>query len=445
MTKSPANSATKPVEKRAAWSSRGPVSTGLITVATLIFGFGGWSVFTDIDGAIVASGQLEVEQNRQIVQHPDGGVVAEIAVTEGSSVKVGDLLIKLDGSLLKSELAIVEVQLFEMRARRARLEAERDDKDMPVFTGELAELAALRPEVAEQVEGQRGLFVARRESMARQSEQLEKRRSQITSQIEGVTAQTDALTVQLGLIRQELADQKSLLEKGLAQSSRVLSLQREESQLQGNMGELASSRAQAEGRATEVELEILRLGAVRREEANTQLRDIGPQELELAERRRALTERIARLDIRAPVAGLVLGLQVTSPRSVLGAGAPVLYIIPQDRPLVISAQLTPIHVDEVSIGQKVRVVFPAFSSRSTPDLFGHVVTISADALTDQRTQAPYYRAEIVLDAGEVEKLAGQTLLPGMPVEAFIETGARTPMAYLLKPFTDYFNLAFRES
>lgn len=445
MTKSPANMSTKPTTRRSAWSARGPVSTGLITLATLVFGFGGWSLFTDIDGAIVASGQLEVEQNRQIVQHPDGGVVSKIAVTEGSAVKVGDLLIQLDGSLLQSELAIVEGQLFEVRARRARLEAERDDKDAPVFSGELAELAAIRPDVAEQVEGQRGLFLARRESMTRQSEQLGKRTAQITSQIEGVTAQTAALTVQLGLIREELTDQQSLLEKGLAQSSRVLSLQREESQLQGNMGELASTRAQAEGRATEVELEILRLGAVRREEANTQLRDIGPQELELAERRRALTERIARLDIRAPVAGLVLGLQVTSPRSVLGAGAPVLYLIPQDRPLVISAQLTPIHVDEVSIGQKVRVVFPAFSARSTPDLFGHVVTISADSLTDQRTQAPYYRTEIVLEPGELEKLAGQTLLPGMPVEAFIETGSRTPMAYLLQPFTDYFKLAFRES
>ena len=431
--------------KPSAWSSRGPVSTGMITLAALVFGFGGWSVFTDIDGAIVASGQLEVEQNRQIVQHPDGGVVAKIAVIEGQAVKVGDILVQLDGSLLQSELAIVEGQLFEMRARRARLEAERDDKDAPVFNGELAELAAIRPEVAEQVEGQRGLFMARRESMARQSDQLEKRIAQITSQIEGVVAQTGALTVQLGLIREELTDQKSLLEKGLAQSSRVLALLREESQLQGSMGELASTRAQAEGRATEVELEILRLGAVRREEANTQLRDIGPQELEMAERRRALTERIARLDIRAPVSGLVLGLQVTSPRSVLGAGAPVLYLIPQDRPLVISAQLMPINVDEVSIGQRVRVVFSAFSAKDTPDMFGHVVTISADALTDERTQAPYYRAEIVLDDGELAKLSGQTLLPGMPVETFIETGSRTPMAYLLKPFTDYFNQAFRES
>lgn len=427
------------------WSARRPVTLGLVTLVLLVGGFGGWSLLTDISGAIVAPGQLEVEQNRQIVQHPDGGVVAEIAVVEAQAVKAGDLLIRLDGSLLQSELAIVEGQLFEMRARRSRLEAERDDKDAPVFTGELAELAKTRPEVAELIAGQRGLFLARRESLARQSEQLVKRGAQITSQIEGVAAQAQALDIQLGLIRQELQDQQSLLDKGLAQASRVSALQREEAQLLGDTGELASSRAQAEGRATEVELEILRLAAVRREEANTQLRDIGPQELELAERRRALVERIARLEIRAPVSGLVLGLQVTAPRSVLRPADPVLYIIPQDRPLVITAQIIPIHVDEVHVGQAVRLVFPAFSARSTPELMGHVTTVSADALTDQRSQASYYRAEIVLDAGEMAKLTDQTLLPGMPVEAFIQTGARTPMAYLLKPFTDYFNLAFRET
>ena len=354
-------------------------------------------------------------------------------------------MIRLDGSLLQSELAIVEGQLFETLSRRARLEAERDDKAEPVFSGELAELAKTRPDVAEQIEGQRKLFFARRETTARQSEQLNKRSAQIASQIDGINAQTAALQAQLVLIQQELTDQQSLLDKGLAQSSRVLALQREEASLQGRSGELLAARAQAEGRATEIELEILRLAAVRREEANAQLRDLGPQALELAERRRALIERISRLEIRAPVSGIVLGLQVTTPRSVLRAAEPVLYIIPQDRPLVITAQVQPIHIDEVHVGQKVRVVFPAFSARTTPELFGHVATVSADALVDQRTQIPFFRAEILLDDGELAKLKDQTLLPGMPVEAFIETGARSPMSYLLKPFTDYFNQAFRES
>lgn len=426
------------------WSARRPVAVGLATIALLVGGFGGWSLLTDIDGAIVAPGQLEVDQNRQIVQHPDGGVVAEIAVKEAQAVNAGDLLIRLDGSLLQSELAIVEGQLFEALARRARLEAERDDKQDPVFTGELAELAKTRADVAEQIDGQRKLFFARKESLMRQSEQLDKRNAQISSQIDGIDAQTAAVNKQLGLIQQELTDQQSLLDKGLAQSSTVLGLEREAANLQGNMGELIASKAQAQGRATEVDLEILRLAAVRREEANTQLRDLGPQVLEMAERRRALIERIARLDIRAPVSGVVLGLQVTTPRSVLRAAEPVLYIIPQDRPLVITAQVTPIHIDEVHVGQKVRLAFPAFSARTTPEIFGHVATVSADALVDQRTQAPFFRAEILLDEGELAKLKTQTLLPGMPVEAFIETGARSPMSYLLKPFTDYFKLAFRE-
>jgi HlyD family secretion protein len=147
----------------------------------------------------------------------------------------------------------------------------------------------------------------------------------------------------------------------------------------------------------------------------------------------------------APVSGIVLGLQFTTPRAVLRAADPILYLIPQDRPLLVTAQIQPIHIDEISIGQPVRLVFSAFPSRTTPELTGQITVISADALTDQRTQMPYYRAEIVLNEGEVEKLGNVTLIPGMPVEAFIRTGARTPLTYLIKPFTDYFARAFRET
>jgi HlyD family secretion protein len=427
------------------WSARKPLLIGYITLALLVGGFGGWSVLAKIDGAIVASGQIEVDQDRQIVQHPDGGVVAEIAVKEAQPVKAGDLLIRLDGALLTPELAIVEGQLFEAMARRDRLEAERDDRPDVSFAQDLRDLAKTRPDVVEQMAGQRSLFFARKQTLARQTEQLAKRTSQITAQIEGVAAQTLAVTRQRALILKELTDQQSLLDRGLAQASRVSALQREDANLQGNMGELASSRAQAEGRATEIDLEVLRLAALRREEASTQLRDLGPQLLELAERRRALVERIARLDIRAPMAGIVLGLQVTTPRSVLRAADPVLYIIPQDRPLVISVRVQPINIDEIHPGQQVRLVFPAFSARSMPEIFGHITTVSADALTDQRSQIAYFRAEILLNDGELAKLTQQTLLPGMPVEAFIETGARSPLSYLLKPFTDYFSKAMRES
>jgi HlyD family secretion protein len=434
-----------PSEVQSLLSARTSVIVGSVTAALLVLGFGVWSVASEIAGAVVASGKIEVSQNRQVVQHPDGGVVAEIAVKEAQPVKAGDLLIRLDGALVKSELAIVEGQLFEVMARSARLEAERNDAAAPEFLGELAELAKTRPEVADLIEGQRSLFTARRESVLKQSEQLQKRAAQIASQIEGVDAQVAALSQQLDLIEQELTDQRTLLEKGLAQSSRVLALEREASRLQGSVGELQASRAQAEGRATEVELEVLRLAAVRREEANTQLRDIGARVLELAERRRSLSEQIARLEIRAPVSGTVLGLVVSTPQSVIRPAEPLLYLIPQDRPLIITAQVQTIDVDQVFVGQKVRLMFPAFSARTTPELNGHVVTVSADVLVDERAQMAYYKAEIALDPGEIDRLEGLTLIPGMPVETFIQTGARSPMAYLLKPFTDYFAAAFRES
>ena len=428
-----------------AWSTARPVTCGLLTLLALVAGFGSWSVLTTITGAIVTSGQIEVEQNRQVVQHPDGGVVATINVAEGDTVKAGDLILSLDGAMIRSELAIVEGQFHEALARRARLEAERDGAPDLTFAGDLIAAAVNRPEVAEKIEGQRRLFAAKRESFASQTDQLGKRRDQIEQQMLGIDAQSQALTTQLTLVEQELAAQQGLLEQGLTQASRVLELQREEARLRGQLGELKASRAQAAGRVTETEIEVLRLASDLREEANTQLRESGVQELELAERRRALAERIARLDVRAPVSGIILGLTVTTPRAVLRPADPVLYLIPQDRPLVIATQVPPIHIDQIYVGQTAKLVFSAFSANETPELSGRVAVVSADALIDARTQAPYYRAEIVLDPGELAKLSGQTLIPGMPVEAFIQTEARTPLAYLLKPFTDYFARAFRES
>lgn len=432
-------------EETPSWSARGPILLGAGALAVLLGGFGVWSVTTTIAGAIVANGQIQVEQNRQVVQHPDGGVVATVDVKEGQTVKAGDLLLTLDGSMVKSELSIVEGQLFELLARRARLEAERDDAEAPVIPEDLAATGRERPAVAELVEGQIKLFAARRDTLARSTEQLKQRGDQTLEQIKGIESQITAMATQIDLVRRELADQQELLAKGLTQSARVMELQRQEADMMGRAGELAAAKAEAEQRVTEIDLEALRLAAQRREEASTQLRDIGSSELELVERRRALTEQIARLDVRAPVSGVVLGLTVTTPRAVVRPADPLLYIIPQDRPLVIEAQIQPIHIDEVRVGQEVRLVFPAFSSRTTPELFGRVSVLSADAFTDQKSGATFYRAEIVLEAEDIVKLADQELLPGMPVEAFIKTSDRTPLAYLLKPFTDYFQRAFRET
>lgn len=425
-------------------SARGALILGFLALLVLVGGFGGWAVFSSISGAVVASGQVEVDQRRQVVQHPDGGVVAEIFVHDGDRVAAGQVLIALDGELLRSERSIVEGQFFELLARRGRLEAERADLPEIRFNPELLAVAQTNPEVAELADGQTRLFRARLETLQKSLDQVVKRSEQTRAQINGIDAQLAALATQQELISKELIDQKDLLAKGLAQASRVLALEREAANLAGQVGNLGAERAQAEGRITELELEELRLTSQRREDAETELRNIGYRELELAERRRSQSEQIDRLDLRAPVAGIVYGMSVTTPRAVIRPAEPVLYIVPQDRPLVIAAKVSPINVDEVSVGQPVSLRFPAFASRTTPQLFGQVTKISADALVDEATHASYFRAEVMLNPGEVEKLGAAVLLPGMPAEVYIRTGERSPLTYLLKPFTDYFSRAWRE-
>jgi HlyD family secretion protein len=423
----------------------GPMTVGLLGLLLLVGGFGGWAAFTNIAGAVVASGQVEVDQNRQVVQHPDGGVITEILVDEGDFVEANQMLIRLDPSELTSELKIVEGQLFELMARRGRLEAERDGRDTAEFAPLLLEIAAQDPNIAAQVEGQKQLLAARSASIAKEIEQLQKRRAQIQNQIEGVDAQREALNDQLALIDEELASQQALLEKGLAQASRVLSLQRERARLSGQVGELTASRAQSEGRITEIDIEILKLGTKRREDAITTLRDLEYRELESAEKRRAILQKLDRLDIRAPVSGIVYGMQFFTPRSVIRAADPVLFLVPQDRPLVIAAQVSPIHVDQLFVGQDVTLRFSTFDQRTTPELFGKVAQVSADAFVDEASRASFYLVEIGVNEGELDRLPeGSTLLPGMPVDAFIRTKDRTPLAYLVKPLTDYFTKAFRE-
>ncbi|WP_146346417.1 HlyD family type I secretion periplasmic adaptor subunit [Falsiphaeobacter marinintestinus] len=428
------------------WSARRPVFIGLFGLLVLVGGFGAWAAFSTIAGAIVAPGRIEVDRNRQIVQHPDGGVVFEIMVDEGDTVVEGQPLIRLDANLLKSELLIAEGQLFELMARRGRLEAERDELETITFDPELVEVASGRPDVQDLIDGQQRLYVARKASTTQEINQLEKRRAQLNNQIDGIEAQQASMDVQLKLIQLELENQQTLLDKGLAQAGTVLNLRRTEADLQGDLGELIASQAQTEGRITEIDIEVLKLGTAQREEAITRLRDLRYRELELAEQRRSLQERLSRLDITAPVSGIVYGLQVQTVRSVIRPADPVLYIVPQDRPLVIAARVDPIHIDQMHVGQEVILRLSALDQRQTPELSGNVTQISADSFEDQASGISYYRAEIELAKGEIAKLPeGSVLIPGMPVETFIRTADRSPLAYLVKPLADYFTKAFRET
>lgn len=426
------------------WSVRRPMILGLLTLVILIGGFGVWAVRTNIAGAVIASGQIEVDQNRQAIQHPEGGVVAEILVEEGSEVSADEVILSLDGSDIASELAVVTGQLNEVRARRARLETVRDDRTEITFPEDLITAASDNSELAEIINGQRNLFAARAETLAGEIEQLRRRSEQIEAQIEGLGIRRTAITSQQAIADEELATQQDLLNRNLGQASRVTQLQREVAELLGALGDLDASTAQAAGQLTEIELVILQRQEERREQAIAELRETRATEEELTERARNLSRRLDRMDLRAPVSGVVYGLTVFGPQSVVRPADPLMYLVPQDQPLIITTRIDAIHVDQVFEGQDAVLRFPVFDQRTTPELFGGVSRVSPDAFTDDTTGFRYYEVDMVLDPGEIDRLE-ETLLPGMPVEAFIRTDDRSPMNYLLRPLLDYFNRAFREN
>lgn len=419
---------------------------GIIAVAILVGGVGRWFATAEIAGAVIAGGSIKVAQNRQIVQHPYGGVVEEVLVTEGARVQENDILVQLDPSELLTELQIIESQYAELLARKARLEAERDGRDALKFSPILDELHFGAEARDDLIQGQTRLFEARQKTLAARKTQLGKRVEQIGSQIQGLEAQRASIQDQLALIEQELESQQKLLDQGLAQVSRVLAIQREEARLRGTEGQLVSDISRAQGQITELELEVLNLDDRMIEEAITALRDAEVRLMQLSERRVQINQRLDRLYVRAPVAGIVYDLNVFARKSVIRPADPLMYIVPQDQQLTIEVKVAPADIDQIYTGQFVHLKFTSFSQRTTPDLFGSVTTVSADSFTDERTGVPYFVVEMAIQDGEYVKLPeGAQLLPGMPVEAFIETATRTPLEYLVQPFRDSLDRAFRES
>jgi HlyD family secretion protein len=434
----------KAPDAKPTWSARWPLLIGFTALLLLVGGIGYWSFQANIAGAVVSPGVIEVESNRQVVEHPDGGVVGELLVRNGDRVEAGDVLLRLDDTLLRSEYAVVESQFYEVLSRIARLEAERDEAEQMILADRLKEKAANSQNVADQIAGQERLLEARRDLVTQQSDQLNERVQQVENQIVGTEAQLSSMRLQLGLIADEIADQQVLLDRGLAQASRVSSLKREDARLRGDIGRLEAAIAELRGEIANLRLEDLRLQSSIREEAITQLRDLESSELEYAERLISLGETLDRLDVRAPVDGVVYDSQVFAEKSVVQPAAPILYIVPQDQPLVISAQIDPIHIDQIGPGQTASLRFTSLDQRLTPEVLGKVARVSADALQDPDRGYSYYEAQILPDPQELEKLGDQEILPGMPVETYIRTVDRTPFEYLTKPLADYFNRAFRE-
>lgn len=425
------------------WSAPVPIGVGVFSILALIGTLGVWGTQTEIAGAVIAPGVVEVEFDRQVVQHLDGGVVGEIFARSGDDVSVGDLVLRLDDTYLLSELAIVENQLAETKARLARLTAERDDTEFGISLVE--QFPRLNEEwIAALINGQQNLYTARKSAFASELEQLDEQQTQMHNRTKGLAIQAASLARQKGLSQTELNNQKTLLGGGLTLASRVLDLEQSVARLEGEIGALDVTIAETKGSIAQLEISKLQLRTARREEAITDLRDMRVSEAELGEQRLALETQLARLDIRSPASGRVFDSQVSTVGAVVGGGAPLMYVVPDDQPFRISARVDPVHIEQIRPGQEVKLRLSSFDQRITPEITGDVLRVAADTTTDEVTGERFYEATVRPSKFELAALPHIELLPGMPIEAFLRTSDRTPIAYLTQPLADYFTRAFRE-
>jgi HlyD family type I secretion membrane fusion protein len=414
------------------WSVIGLVFGGLIA----------WSVFAPFEGAVLASGSVSVQSRHQAVQHLEGGIVSEILVSEGSAVEAGELLLRLDGKALEAQQASLDARLTDLVAREARLLAERDGLErlsVQSDVGDLLPKAALKDALA----GQRTLMRARATSRTTQVSILSQRIIQLERQIDGLASEVAARRDQSRLIEQELEGLQELLEKGLTPRPRLLALERERASLKGSVDSLSADMARTRVQIGEAQLEKLRLTDGCREEVIEELTLVQTEIATLAEERRAVSDRLSRLEIRAPRAGRVLGARAHTVGGVIAPGDPVMHIVPKDDPLVVMVRVLPQDIDKITVGQPARMRFSAFSQRETPEIQGNVLKIGADAVVDEASGLAFY--EIVLALPSEQPLGERfTLVPGMPVEAMLRTESRNALSYLTKPLRDSVSRTFRE-
>ena len=426
--------------KRKRWTGKLAFLLGITTLFALVGLLGVWGTQASISGAVIASGLIKVENNRQVIQHPNGGIVGDILVRNGDLVAVDDILIRLDDTDVQADLTIIETQLVETLARVARLKAERDG--VLEFSVNLAGLEHIPSE--EVVAGQERLFAARVETYHNELAQTDEQISQTREQVVGVDVQITAIETQIALLQEEVDANEQLDQRGLVVRSTLLERQRELARLEGERGGLVAQRGQHLSTIATLELSKIRLGASLRESSIAELRDLEGKRLELIERRGIALRKLERMDITAPTNGIVFRSQVFARRSVLEPAKDLMYIVPQDQALIVSARIPAADVDQVTLGQSVSLRFIALDQRFTPEIFGVLNTVSADSILDETTGRAFYEAEISPLQEELVKLGDQAIVPGMPVDAFIRTAERSPLNYLSKPLADYFYRAFRE-
>jgi HlyD family secretion protein len=412
--------------------------------AALVVGVGGWATFTMISGAVIAPGQLVVESDVKKVQHPTGGVVGELRVRDGARVKAGDILIRLDDTQTRANLDIVLKALDELSARRARDEAERDGGRAIAFPADLMLRKAVDPTVQHLIEGETRLFSARVAGREGQKAQLRERVLQLRQEIKGLIEQAAAKEREIALIGTELKGVRELYAKNLVPLSRVTALERDGARLEGERGQLVASTASAKGKIAETELQILQIDTDMRSEVGKDMAEIRGRWSEYVEKRVAAEDQLRRVDLRAPQDGTVHQLTVHTIGGLVTPSEPAMLIVPEADQLAVEVRIQPQDIDNVRMGQATILRFAAFNQHVTPEINGVVSRISADVSQDQKTGLVYYTARIGIPEEQKERLGRVRLVPGMPVEAFMQLGERTVLSYLTKPLADQIAKAWRE-
>jgi membrane fusion protein, type I secretion system len=424
-------------------SMRRHLVAAAVVVLVLVVGVGGWGATAVISGAVVASGSLVVDSNVKKVQHPTGGIVGELRVRDGDHVHAGDIVVRLDETVTRANLAIVTKTLDELTARKARLEAERDGWATIVFPAQLM-TAGSDPDRAAAMESERKLFNLRKTARTGQKAQLQERVAQLGEEIAGLTAQQNSKAKEIELVNRELAGVRELWSKNLVQIGRLTALEREAARLDGERGQLIAAAAQAKGKVAETALQILQIDQDLASEVAKELREVDGKIGEFIERKVTAEDQLKRIDLRAPQDGTVFQLAVHTVGGVITAGDPIMLIVPEADNLSVEVKVNPQDIDQLQLNQKAILRFSSFNARTTPEIEGVVTRISADTSTDQRTGQNYYTVRISMPPEQIQRLGEVKLLPGMPVEAFVQTGDRTMLSYLIKPLHDQFVRAFRE-
>jgi len=421
--------------------------TGLrILIVATVLG-GGWMTFVPLAGAVVVPGNLVVQSSTKAIQHPTGGVIADIKVDNGKHVSAGDLLVRLDPTQTQAAMQATSKQLDEQRAKIARLVAERDGLERPEFPPELTSRMN-EDSVRAVMASETTLFKARQSTKQSQKELLQGRVAQYSDEINGMQSQLDSKTKQIDLINSELTGVQELYDKRLVPLTRLTSLQREAARIDGERGQMVSSIAETKSKIGEAQLQIVKTDQDFRTEVVKDLGDAQAKEGELTEKLVSARDQLNRIEMRAPTGGVIHQLQVHTIGGVVKSGETIMEIVPDSDELQIEAHVQPKDIDHVHSGQDAFVRFSAFNQRTTPQLTGQVSFVSPDTTTDPRSPSgqasAFYTVRVVLTEEERRRLGNVNLIPGMQAEVFLQTGNRTMMSFLLKPITDQLRRAFVE-